>query len=74
MTQLVQLTVYGLANGAILALAALGFVRDDAGHLGDPDLRAGLGDGILFLIFQPRGLDHLWRRVRHYFGSWPFRY
>ena len=26
LTQLVQLTVYGLANGAILALAALGFV------------------------------------------------
>ncbi len=26
MTQLIQLTVYGLANGAILALAALGFV------------------------------------------------
>ena len=26
MTQLIQLTIYGLANGAILALAALGFV------------------------------------------------
>lgn len=26
MTQLIQLTVYGLANGAVLALAALGFV------------------------------------------------
>src|SRR5262245_10625646 len=26
MTQLLQLTVYGLANGAVLALAALGFV------------------------------------------------
>jgi branched-chain amino acid transport system permease protein len=26
MTQFIQLTVYGLANGAILALAALGFV------------------------------------------------
>ena len=26
MSQFVQLTVYGLANGAVLALAALGFV------------------------------------------------
>src|SRR3954447_22923561 len=26
MTQFIQLTVYGLANGALLALAALGFV------------------------------------------------
>jgi branched-chain amino acid transport system permease protein len=29
---------------------------------------------ILFLLFEPRGLDRLWRRVREYFGLWPFRY
>lgn len=29
---------------------------------------------ILFLLFEPRGLDRLWRRVKDYFGFWPFRY
>jgi branched-chain amino acid transport system permease protein len=29
---------------------------------------------ILFLLFEPRGLDRVWRRVRDYFGLWPFRY
>jgi branched-chain amino acid transport system permease protein len=29
---------------------------------------------ILFLLFEPRGLDRLWRRVTDYFGCWPFRY
>jgi branched-chain amino acid transport system permease protein len=27
-----------------------------------------------FLLFEPRGLDRLWRRVREYFRCWPFRY
>ena len=29
---------------------------------------------ILFLLFEPRGLDRLWSRVKDYFGYWPFRY
>jgi branched-chain amino acid transport system permease protein len=29
---------------------------------------------MLFLIFEPRGLDRLWRRARDYAGYWPFRY
>jgi branched-chain amino acid transport system permease protein len=29
---------------------------------------------ILFLRFEPRGLDRRWRRVKEYFGFWPFRY
>jgi branched-chain amino acid transport system permease protein len=29
---------------------------------------------VLFLLFEPRGLDRLWRRVKDYFGYWPFRY
>ena len=29
---------------------------------------------MLFLLFEPRGLDRLWRRVTEYFGLWPFRY
>lgn len=29
---------------------------------------------IMFLLFEPRGLDRLWRRAKEYFGYWPFRY
>lgn len=28
---------------------------------------------ILFLRFEPRGLDRMWRRVKDYFHTWPFR-
>jgi branched-chain amino acid transport system permease protein len=53
-------------------------VRDTAPFLADqlPALQvAAVGLVImLFLLFEPRGLDRLWRRVRDYFGLWPFRY
>ncbi len=29
---------------------------------------------ILFLIFEPRGLDRIWHRMKDYFRFWPFRY
>jgi branched-chain amino acid transport system permease protein len=29
---------------------------------------------IVFLVFEPRGLAGIWRRVQAYFRSWPFRY
>jgi branched-chain amino acid transport system permease protein len=29
---------------------------------------------VLFLLFEPRGLDRIWHRVRDYFRYWPFRY
>jgi branched-chain amino acid transport system permease protein len=29
---------------------------------------------VLFLRFEPRGLDRTWRRVQNYFRNWPFRY
>jgi len=29
---------------------------------------------IVFLVFEPRGLAGIWRRVSGYFRSWPFRY
>ncbi len=29
---------------------------------------------VLFLLFEPRGLAHLWNRARDYFRLWPFRY
>lgn len=29
---------------------------------------------ILFLIFEPRGLNQIWQRVKDYGRTWPFRY
>lgn len=29
---------------------------------------------ILFLLFEPKGLAELWRRIETYFARWPFRY
>jgi branched-chain amino acid transport system permease protein len=29
---------------------------------------------ILFLIFEPRGLDRIWQRAKDYVRFWPFRY
>lgn len=29
---------------------------------------------ILFLLVEPRGLDHIWSRAKAYFRCWPFRY
>ena len=29
---------------------------------------------VLFLLFEPRGLEQLWRHTKHYFRLWPFRY
>jgi len=53
-------------------------VRDTAPILADqlPAVQvAAVGVVImLFLRFEPRGLDRVWRRVREYFSLWPFRY
>jgi len=29
---------------------------------------------VVFLLFEPRGLDRTWQRVKDYFRLWPFRY
>ena len=29
---------------------------------------------IVFLIFEPRGLNRIWERIKDWFGYWPFRY
>jgi branched-chain amino acid transport system permease protein len=29
---------------------------------------------ILFLLFEPKGLAEVWRRIETYFDRWPFRY
>jgi branched-chain amino acid transport system permease protein len=53
-------------------------VRESAPFLADqlPALQAGsVGVVIIvFLLTEPRGLDRLWRRVKEYFATWPFRY
>ena len=53
-------------------------VRDTAPFLAEqlPALQAGAVGVVIivFLLFEPRGLDRLWRRVREYFAAWPFRY
>lgn len=74
-------SVYGAAFLMLVPplLSALAdAVRDTAPFLADslPALQVGAVGIviILFLLFEPRGLDRLWRRVREYFGLWPFRY
>jgi branched-chain amino acid transport system permease protein len=53
-------------------------VRGSAPFLADqlPALQvAAIGVVIMvFLLFEPRGLDRRRRRVKDYFGNWPFRY
>jgi hypothetical protein len=29
---------------------------------------------ILFLLFEPKGLAEIWRRIEIYFDRWPFRH
>ncbi|MBB3668235.1 MAG: branched-chain amino acid ABC transporter permease [Nesterenkonia sp.] len=29
---------------------------------------------IIFLIFEPKGLNRIWQRIKEYFRFWPFRY
>lgn len=29
---------------------------------------------IIFLIFEPKGINRIWQRIKDYFGFWPFRY
>ena len=29
---------------------------------------------VLFLLFEPRGLDRIWQRMKDYIRFWPFRY
>jgi ABC-type branched-subunit amino acid transport system permease subunit len=40
------------------------------------DLREGVFGALIiaFILFEPTGLAGIWRRVKIYFQSWPFRY
>jgi branched-chain amino acid transport system permease protein len=74
-------SIYGAAFLMLVppVLSALAdAVRDTAPFLADqlPALQvAAIGVVIMvFLLFEPRGLDRLWRRVKDTSGNWPFRY
>ncbi|HEX2685196.1 MAG TPA: branched-chain amino acid ABC transporter permease [Kofleriaceae bacterium] len=74
-------SVYGAAFLMLVPplLSALAdAIRDTAPFLSDqlPALQvAAVGLVImLFLLFEPRGLDRLWHRIKDYFSLWPFRY
>jgi branched-chain amino acid transport system permease protein len=56
------------------AIAALPGANRYAGMLFAVDYAAFGAVMILFLLFEPRGLVGIWRRVQTYFLLWPFRH
>ncbi len=78
----------GTTTGAILGVVSLKLLDEFVIQVGPnlstlgapPQAAASLGlimRGlviIIFLIFEPRGLVHLWERVKAYFRLWPFSY
>jgi branched-chain amino acid transport system permease protein len=65
----------GLLPPLLAELAALvGGDADLAARLPALQLAAFGVAIVLFLMFEPRGLRQLWRRLEDYFGYWPFSY
>jgi len=66
----------GLLPPLLAELAALFSGADSSFSAQLPALQLGAFGAaiVLFLLFEPRGLDQLWRRAKDYFGVWPFRY
>lgn len=75
----------GTTSGVIFGVAALKLLDQFAVKVGpmlanivNPQAAVGMSlilSGlviILFLIFEPRGIAHLWERIKNYFQSWPF--
>ncbi|NLO27603.1 MAG: branched-chain amino acid ABC transporter permease [Actinobacteria bacterium] len=75
----------GSVSGAIYGAIAIKLLQQLATKIGPPlaDLvnpQAAVGLGlilpslaiILFLIFAPRGISHIWERLRNYYQAWPF--
>ncbi len=81
-------TIYGSVLGAILVGALPALIDRFAGSLPlvtDDPTKTGISKGalgtviyavliIVFLVLEPRGLAGIWRRIRAYFGAWPFSY
>ena len=75
----------GSTSGALLGAVALKLL-DEAVTVVGPVLSAAVAAQaatslayisrgliiILFLIFEPRGLDHRWGMIKAYFRLWPF--
>jgi branched-chain amino acid transport system permease protein len=56
------------------AIAALPGANRYAGMLFAVDYAAFGAVMMLFLLFEPRGLVGIWRRVQTYFLLWPFKH
>ena len=76
-------SVLGSVLGAIF-ITLLPYVLDQIFLLLDLKMRANILAGVhqitfgalivAFLLFEPRGLAEIWRRMRSAVGDWPFRY
>ncbi len=75
----------GSVSGVIYGVIVIKLLQQLATKLGpfladvmNPQAAAGLGIVlpsvaiILFLIFAPRGVSHIWERLRNYYQVWPF--
>jgi len=75
----------GSVSGVIYGAITIKLLQQLATKLGpflaevmNPQAAAGLGIVlpsvaiILFLIFAPRGVSHIWERLRNYYQAWPF--
>ena len=76
-------SVLGSVLGAVF-ITLLPYVLDQIFILLDLRIRANILAGIhqivfgtlivAFLLFEPRGLAEIWRRIRSAASDWPFRY
>ena len=64
-----------LEEGVMWATPLISGLFGGVGHL-DTVLSLVLFGAVIaaFLIFEPRGLDHLWNRFKNYYRLWPFPY
>ena len=75
----------GSTSGVIYGVIAIKLLQQLATKIGpslativNPQAAVGLGlilpalVIILFLIFAPRGISHIWERFRNYYQLWPF--
>ena len=78
-------SVAGAVYGAVFITLLPVFVREAADVVGGAvpiirDQLPAVEHGIfgltiiVFLIFEPRGLNRIWERIKDWFGYWPFRY
>lgn len=74
-------SIYGAAFMIVVPAWITQFAQGVRGHLAFlgrqlPAIQLGVFGLIiiLFLLFEPRGLNRMWQRSKDYFRLWPFRY